>query len=166
MARSIVLRFEATCFDCGRSLPAGSTARWFGKGRVSCCGNPQTRPGDYSPAAMPSDPARPVHLGKAGSRFDFDLADDTQRALNNTRSVPAPHFGSLDSDAELARAVLTGLSPAQLARLATVAPLQRLCVRLQSGARLVVAARDAQHVVACIEESLRDKVRDIMGAAS
>lgn len=38
MARSIVLRFAAQCFDCGASLSAGSTARWFGKGRVSCCG--------------------------------------------------------------------------------------------------------------------------------
>ena len=38
MARTIVLRFDATCFDCGSPIPAGSAARWFGKGRVSCCG--------------------------------------------------------------------------------------------------------------------------------
>lgn len=59
MARSIVLRFDATCFDCGAHIPAGTTARWFGKGRVSCCGadRPLER-GDYSPAAVPSDPPK------------------------------------------------------------------------------------------------------------
>jgi hypothetical protein len=151
MARSIVLRFPTVCHDCGRSLPAGTTARWFGKGRVSCCGNPTTKPGDYSPAAVPSSP-----LSSMPNRV---------HAVPGAAGNGAPRFGDGMLDAELARAVACGLNSAQLARLAEVCPGQTLVVRLRSGARFLVSAQHAQHVIACIEESMRDKVRDVMGAA-
>jgi hypothetical protein len=40
----------------------------------------------------------------------------------------------------------------------------RLLVRLSSGCRFVVEARDAMFVIACIEESCRDKVRNVTAA--
>lgn len=75
MARSIVLRFDAVCTDCGRSLSAGSSARWFGRGRVSCCGsaNPddvaRRRPSQITardvfpdaPLVPPGSPVSPQH---------------------------------------------------------------------------------------------------------
>lgn len=150
MARSIVLRFDAQCVDCGRSLSAGTTARWFGRGRVSCCGGqapssvaPQARPSSVPPLP-PSSSVNPLPA----------------------HSVPSyPSFGTQALDAELAQAVKCGLSPAQLSRLAQVCPEQRLCVRLGSGARFVVTAQHAQHLIACITESCRDRIRDVMGAA-
>jgi hypothetical protein len=136
MARSIVLRFAAQCFDCGASLSAGSTARWFGKGRVSCCGNPTTKPGDYSPAAMPSDPPR------ADQRSD-----------------------SMVTDGAVGRALQQGMQPHHLPIVAEQSPTMMLLVRLTSGARFLVTAEHSQHVIRCIEESLQDKVRDVMRAA-
>lgn len=32
--KMIILKFDANCFDCGAFLPAGTKARWYGKGRV------------------------------------------------------------------------------------------------------------------------------------
>ena len=34
MAKTITLKFEGKCADCGATLPVGSTARWYGRGRV------------------------------------------------------------------------------------------------------------------------------------
>lgn len=34
MARTITLRFPATCADCGAALEVGATARWYGRGKV------------------------------------------------------------------------------------------------------------------------------------
>ena len=32
--RRITLKFPGICADCGTDLPMGSTARWYGRGRV------------------------------------------------------------------------------------------------------------------------------------
>lgn len=32
--RRITLKFAGTCADCGAELPVGSTARWYGRGRI------------------------------------------------------------------------------------------------------------------------------------
>ena len=34
MAKTITLKFDGTCRDCGATLAAGTTARWYGRGRV------------------------------------------------------------------------------------------------------------------------------------
>ena len=167
MARSIVLRFAAVCYDCGRSLSAGTTARWFGKGRVSCCGGQRpSNPGDYSPAAMPIDPPRPQAVPAASSATPSQQVTNAPAGPNTEESLPPGlRFGTDSLDAELAQAVRCGLNPTQLNRLAQVAPGQRLCVRLSSGARFVVTAQHAPHLLACITESCRDRIRDVMGAA-
>jgi len=36
--RVIKLKFAGRCQECGLALPAGTTANWSGKGRVSCVG--------------------------------------------------------------------------------------------------------------------------------
>lgn len=36
MKKTITLKFAGKCRDCGFELPAGSRARWYGKGRVYC----------------------------------------------------------------------------------------------------------------------------------
>lgn len=44
MARKITLKYPAECKDCGAALPAGSKARYYGKGRVYGVGcHPDTR---------------------------------------------------------------------------------------------------------------------------
>lgn len=154
MSRSIVLRFDATCIDCGRSLSAGSTAKWFGKGRVSCCG---------TGAPAPSSSSSSSSLAPSPSVFDRAPA-------------PAPHVplspwldaGSLKPLDELARdtgipidAFASGLNSSHVEVLARVRPNQRLLVRLSSGARFIVPAEHARHVVRCVEESLIDRVRDV-----
>lgn len=157
MARSIVLRFAATCFDCGSSLSAGSTARWFGRGRVSCCGNPSTKPGDFSPAAVPSDPPRARPAGSAPAPYPVTYA-----AARMQPHVPLSPIEQLSVDTGIPLENLSaGLNPAQLAKLAGSHPHQRLCVRLQSGARFIVTAQHAAHVIRCLEESCIDRVRDV-----
>ncbi len=34
MARTITLKYDATCLDCGTKLAAGERARYYGRGRV------------------------------------------------------------------------------------------------------------------------------------
>jgi|SRR6188474_1362943 len=182
MARSIVLRFDSTCFDCGRSLSAGTTARWFGRGRVSCCGGQATKPGDYSPAAMPSDPPRRAPASPS-------LENSLPPGLRNGQPVPlsslippgkvptgpapvaAPsttHYGNVPqepaADSELGRALQVGLSSQQAGQLGIAFPMVRLVVRLQSGARFIVRAEHVVHLCACISESMRDRIRDVMRA--
>lgn len=182
MARSIVLRFDATCFDCGSSLPAGSTARWFGRGRVSCCGSgapgpaaaPPLRPSvlDY---ANPADPTSIVHRAPLDGHQPIPApaprasgpTDETSLppGLRNGPSAGFRAVGPNGLSPELERALLLGLSPAQLADVATAMPGLLLLVRLTSGARFMVPAGHARHVIDCIEESLRDRCRDVMRAA-
>ncbi len=38
MARILTTRYPARCHDCGEDIPVGTQVRWFGRGRVSCCG--------------------------------------------------------------------------------------------------------------------------------
>lgn len=140
MARSIVLRFEATCFDCGRSLPAGSTARWFGKGRVSCCGARADAATGAPPVAFPRTPS-PV-----------------------AQPLPAPL--PLAGESDIDRALLLGLNPSQLPIVAARTPSLLLLVRLQSGARFLVPAQHAEQVIRCVSESMIDRVRDVTRATS
>jgi len=34
MSKTITLKYEAVCADCGAKLPVGATARWYGRGRI------------------------------------------------------------------------------------------------------------------------------------
>jgi hypothetical protein len=160
MARSIVLRFDAQCFDCGAPLAAGSTARWFGKGRVSCCGSangaaaPSSTP---APARVPMPPrmapsalssARPVAQQPAHAPLPPWLPSAELSELSARTGVPVESLSS-------------GMRPEHVAILASTAPRQRLLVRLSSGARLIVPAEHCAHVVRCIEESMIDRCRDV-----
>lgn len=138
MARSIVLRFDATCFDCGASLSAGTTARWFGKGRVSCCGD-QYRNRAAATSFVPDAASAPAPLA-------VHSAPVTQLA----RDVGIPP-----------EALAAGLNPVQLTTLAEKAPHTRLVVRLSSGARFIVPAVHAHHVIRCVGESMIDRIRDV-----
>lgn len=160
MARSIVLRFPATCADCGRSLSAGTTARWFGRGRVSCCGSPQTQPGDYSPAAVPSNPKPLPRSAFVNGSIGEAAADAAQP------KVPLSPLEQCALDTGIPiEALASGLSQAHVQALAASHPNMRLLVRLSSGARFIVPTLHAMHVLACISESCRDKIRDVSKAA-
>lgn len=54
MAQIIKLKYAATCADCGSELEAGSRARWFGRGNVSCCGTGKPTEKAPSPKAAPT----------------------------------------------------------------------------------------------------------------
>lgn len=158
MARSIVLRFDSTCVDCGRSLPAGSTARWFGRGRVSCCGSPSNAPA--APVAV-----APAPQPRALPRSAFVPGSIGFAAAQPPAPAPITPAQSAALPPELARALQCGMQSTHVAELARIAPSTRLCVRLDSGARFIVTAEHAAHVLACIVESCRDRIRDVMGAA-
>lgn len=204
MTRSIVLRYDATCHDCGNSLSAGTTARWFGRGRVSCCGGDDAaprkplaaRPTMGDAAAAPA--ANRVEIQRAVDAAENDV--EQKHVQDRARLDPlaaANHFADARGycngfakqellrshyvkaflaacedlppapvpDAEIEEGLQQGLSPELLTRVAASQPTTRLLVRLQSGARLIVPAEHAAHVIRCIEESCIDKVRDVMRAA-
>lgn len=170
MARSIVLRFPAVCADCGRSLSAGTTARWFGRGRVSCCGSPQTKPGDFSPAAVQTDPPRQngiVDFGRSARPVTSQTPPvSPERAKLNEMIAKLPPLEQCALDTGIPiEALASGLSQAHVQALAASHPNMRLLVRLSSGARFIVPTLHAMHVLACISESCRDKIRDVSKAA-
>lgn len=71
MAKKIRLRYDAVCVDCGEALAAGTEARWFGRGRVSCCGKPATStrsPSRANPFAAAFDPPTDSTPPKASPR--------------------------------------------------------------------------------------------------
>lgn len=204
MARSIVLRFDATCFDCGRSLSAGTTARWFGRGRVSCCGGkPPVVPSNQADASVPrahgplddcatfdglpplkaKPPGGSAELYRAALEAEASLPPGlrttppvplsslippgaparyvdaaTGKPVASPASEPAP-------DSELGKALSVGLSSQQAGQLGIAFPMVRLVVRLHSGARFIVRAEHVVHLCACISESMRDRIRDVMRAA-
>lgn len=177
MARSIVLRFDATCFDCGRSLSAGTTARWFGRGRVSCCGG-SAAPAPAPLNGAPSSPAvRPYVPPPAGSvRQPLNLAPANGAPLPSQSPVVPPPYVPVPpwldrSNRNLYRLaedtgvpvenLAAGLTPDHVATLATKTPNQRLVVRLSSGARFIVTAQHAAHVLRCVAESMVDRIRDV-----
>ena len=65
--RRIILKFPGTCADCGAALPVGSTARWYGRGRIyglSCHAQeakPETQPVPDKQAEMDFEPAETEH---------------------------------------------------------------------------------------------------------
>lgn len=162
MARSIVLRFDATCFDCGRSLSAGTTARWFGKGRVSCCGTDgAAAPRPLPPSAfVPGSPgaaaAAPRPLPPSASLASYG---EVSKPLAE-RAPGALERAAADCGVD-AEALACGLTPPLLAKVAAALPAMLLLVRLSSGARFLVPAEHAAHVIRCVEESCVDRVRDV-----
>lgn len=178
MARSIVLRYDATCFDCGRPLAAGTTARWFGKGRVSCCGTPDSarsarqeldslRERALAAAAPEADVSYLIdacrrQIESRGYLPDSDEARALYRLANPRPAAPTP----APADPESARRARIESDAVRLdvdavATLATKAPTMLLLARLSSGARLLVPAEHAAHVLRCIEESCVDRVCDV-----
>jgi len=57
--RKITLKYDAECKDCGAVLPAGTSARWYGRGRIygNDCHENQHTPGNPSGASISSPPA-------------------------------------------------------------------------------------------------------------
>jgi hypothetical protein len=154
MARSIVLRFDAQCFDCGASLPAGSTARWFGKGRVSCCGSAN------GAAPLPRSAFVPGSIGHAAASSSAPAPAHAHAPLPPW--LPSPELAELSARTGVpVESLSSGMRPEHVAQLASSAPRQRLLVRLNSGARLIVPAEHCAHVIRCIEESLVDRCRDV-----
>jgi hypothetical protein len=113
--------------------------------------NPRHSPGGIPLSSLipPGAPARYV---------DAATGKPVAPSSNGTASEPAP-------DSELGRALSGGLSSQQAGQLGIAFPMVRLVVRLHSGARFIVRAEHVVHLCACISESMRDKVRDVMRAA-
>lgn len=54
--RVITLREPAKCADCGRDLPAGTTARYYSRDKIYCepsCGGKQPAPAPQAAAPAP-----------------------------------------------------------------------------------------------------------------
>jgi hypothetical protein len=97
------------------------------------------RAADLARAPAPHNPL-PPYLPNAPLAPLAQLARDT--------GVPVENLAS-------------GLSQTHVAILAAKTPNQRLLVRLASGARFIVPALHAAHVIRCVEESCVDKCRDV-----
>jgi hypothetical protein len=158
--RSIVLRFASTCYDCGADLKAGTTARWFGKGRVSCCGGSDRAPA-AKPAAPPAPIPAPVLAKPAPAPAPVPKIAATATAAPASSPWPAGLLQLARETGVPVDSLAAGLTPADVATLAVARPMLRLLVRLSSGARVIVPAQYAQHVISCISESLMDRVRDV-----
>jgi hypothetical protein len=160
MARSIVLRFDATCFDCGSLLSAGTTARWLGKGRVSCC--PPDADNARRAATAATRPYLPPFDAPRNDRPELNPRSSAAPGARMQPNVPLSRVESLSVDTGVpVENLASGLSPEHVAILAAKTPNQRLLVRLQTGARLIVPALHAEHVLRCITESCIDRVRDV-----
>lgn len=157
MARMIVLRFDATCFDCGSPIPAGATARWFGRGRVSCCGTDKGRP-----TPLRTHPADDAARAPSSALPPLEPSSTPPQHVDVPPYIPSAELQQLANATGITIAALaSGLGASDVAILAARAPRQRLLVRLQSGARFIVPAEHCAHVVRCIEESLVDRCRDV-----
>ena len=78
MAKTITTRYPACCADCGADIPVGSTVRWFGRGRVSCCGKSSptpTRPTAQSDWPTDSERKRSTRPSPRASASDFSWID-------------------------------------------------------------------------------------------
>ncbi len=75
MARTITLRYDATCLDCGTKLAAGERARYYGRGRVygtECHEQPGSVPGVLSEAG------RVLGQGVATQRASANIRSEAQ----------------------------------------------------------------------------------------
>ncbi len=106
----ITLKYPATCADCGASLPAGSRARWYGRGRVYGvdCHSGTATPKDsgltlrhFALAAFPAYKGRKIRLHVAtggmslssywsGGSRDYHVVV----RLSDMRQVSVPENGS------------------------------------------------------------------------
>ncbi len=76
-ARTITLKFAAKCRDCGADLAKGTTARWYGRGRVyglTC--HPDSR------QATPTNAQLPPDAYEEGAQLEERLSDDIEAHEN------------------------------------------------------------------------------------
>lgn len=148
MTRSIVLRFPASCCDCGLPLSVGSSATWLGKGKVSCC----------SGAAAESD-----HGSASVRYYKPKAAAQPAKAPADNAFEAKPERIKLPPD--IGHAISKGLplQPHQADELAKLCPDAGLIITLRSGARFMCQAQDAPHLCRCISESMVDNITAVMG---
>jgi hypothetical protein len=77
MAKTLTLKYDAKCKDCGADLPAGSKARYYGRGRIYGIGcHEDTRPnkgksnGNGSPRALTQWESDNWPAGRIASHYD------------------------------------------------------------------------------------------------
>lgn len=85
--KTITLKYAAKCRDCGAELSPGTTARWYGRGRVyglTCHEDSRVRQGreikgtvgDPVPAGVYHDPM------EEGAQLEERLSDDVEAIQN------------------------------------------------------------------------------------
>jgi hypothetical protein len=88
MARTINLKFEAKCADCGATLPVGSRARFYGRGKVYGIGC------HAKPARLASGPVEGYDRDTGDYRIHFadPGGNSALRAAtrSNPRNLPCP----------------------------------------------------------------------------
>ncbi len=81
--KTITLKFEAKCRECGTLLPVGTTARWYGRGRVYGMGCHE----DTRGATITHDPM------EEGAQLEDRLSDDQEaiqfdQTRTGNRAIP------------------------------------------------------------------------------
>ena len=64
MARTITLRYDGTCRDCGAELLAGTLARYYGRGRVYGVDCHEDSRGERRAVPAPARTAEPLPIGR------------------------------------------------------------------------------------------------------
>ena len=90
----ITLKFDARCKDCGAQLPAGTVARWYGRGRVygiGCHPNPATEEGTHGMKETSPAPRRQLR----------QIARDIARNWERVNYAAAPYLRAMASLGEI-----------------------------------------------------------------
>jgi hypothetical protein len=90
MSKTITLKFEATCADCGATLPVGATARWYGRGRIYGIGCHE-KPADAAKA--PRRARRDLTAYERGDRTPGAIASHYDR--RGVYSIDGERMGTL-----------------------------------------------------------------------
>ena len=87
-ARTITLKFAAKCRDCGAVLEVGSTARWYGRGRVygTTC-HEDRRAVQHADDFPPTNVQLPEGADEEGAQLENRLSDD-EDAIRYNVEVP------------------------------------------------------------------------------
>ena len=86
--KTITLKFAGKCADCGAVLPVGTTARWYGRGRVyglTC--HEESRQVQHADDFPPTNVQLPEGAYEEGAQLEERLSDD-QDAIQFEVEVP------------------------------------------------------------------------------
>ena len=87
MAKIITLKYAGKCADCGAELPAGSRARWYGRGKIY--GLDCHQPDEGAIPYRDGEPPGQWHLGRLSLRPRAPVPSSTEGDRSPCREPPS-----------------------------------------------------------------------------